>query len=202
VSQPYFFGLIVTTSTGNTDESRRNVIYYTVFLLIILIIGGIFTVLRGWCFGLIGERIVRNIRVSLFEKITTLDISFFDENNTGDLVSRLTSDTAAIQSCLSVNVSIGLRSLAQVLISIIILGLMSWKLTLVLLGIVPILLLVSVGYGRYTKKLSKDYQDALAAAAESASESMSNARIMRAYSSEEMETSRYKNKIEISYMKG
>lgn len=202
MSQPYFFGLIVTTSTGNTDESRRNVIYYTVFLLIILIIGGIFTVIRGWCFGLIGERIVRNIRVSLFEKITTLDISFFDENNTGDLVSRLTSDTAAIQSCLSVNVSIGLRSLAQVFISIIILGLMSWKLTLVLLGIVPILLLVSVGYGRYTKKLSKDYQDALAAAAESASESMSNARIMRAYSSEEMETSRYKNKIEISYMKG
>jgi hypothetical protein len=41
----------------------------------------------------------------------------------------------------------------------------------------------SVGYGRYTKKLSKDYQDALAAAAESASESMSNARIMHAFSS-------------------
>lgn len=202
MSQPYFFGLIVTMSTGNTDESRRNVIYYTVFLLIILIIGGIFTVIRGWFFGLIGERIVRNIRVSLFEKITTLDISFFDENNTGDLVSRLTSDTAAIQSCLSVNVSIGLRSLAQVIISIIILGLMSWKLTLVLLGIVPILLLVSVGYGRYTKKLSKDYQDALATAAESASESMSNARIMRAYSSEEMEASRYKSKIDVSYMKG
>jgi ABC-type multidrug transport system fused ATPase/permease subunit len=148
LAQPYFFGLIINVGTSNERRIREKVSSYALLLSVILVFGGIFSIIRAWLFGLIGERIVKNIRSHLFEKMARLDISFFDTNSTGELVSRLTSDTAAIQSCLSVNVSIGLRSLAQVVFSIIILFLTSWKLTLILVGVVPILLIGIKGIER------------------------------------------------------
>lgn len=76
-------------------------------------------------------------------------------------MNRLSSDTAVIQSCLSVNVSMGLRSFAQVIVSIILLFVTSWELTLIMMAVVPAIVVVVALYGRFTKRLSKNYQDAL-----------------------------------------
>jgi ABC-type multidrug transport system fused ATPase/permease subunit len=165
-------------------------------------IGGVSTVVRGWLFTLVGERLVRSLRVSLFRKIVSLDISFFDENKTGELMNRLSSDTAAIQNCLSVNISMGLRATAEIIVSIVLLFIVSWRLTLVMMAVVPALMLIVVIYGRFTKKLTKQYQDALARAADVGSESISNARIMKSFGAEQWESRLYEENINVSYSKG
>jgi hypothetical protein len=128
LAQPYYFGEIINAcSDEDTDKLKR--IIFT--LSVIFVVGGFFTFIRGYLYSLVGERLVRVIRRQLFECIIRQDISFFDINKTGELMNRLSADTTVIQSSLSVNVSMGLRSLAMIFVSTILLFVTSWKLTLV-----------------------------------------------------------------------
>lgn len=76
------------------------------------------------------------LRSTLFTKIVELDISFFDSNKSGELMNRLSSDTTVIQNCLSVNISMGLRAAAEIVVSIAFLFITSWRLTLVMIAVV------------------------------------------------------------------
>lgn len=117
-------------------------------------------------YAIVGERIVARLRKQVFDAIMRQDVAFFDRNKTGELINRLSSDSAVIQSSLSVNISMGLRFSATVIGGIIILFVISWKLTLVMLSILPIVVGAARFYGRVIKALSKSVQDALAAATE------------------------------------
>ena len=131
MSQPYYFGKIIEVCADDGD--KKSLDRYTVILVVINVIGAVTSCIRGWLFNLIGERIVRNLRNTLFEKISSQDISFFDKNKTGELINRLASDTAVLQASLSSNVSVGLRNAATIVSAIILLFVTSWKLTLVVL---------------------------------------------------------------------
>lgn len=201
LAQPYFFGLIINTcSDGSSDRKSLN--QYAATLIVVILIGGLFTSLRGYLYMLVGERLVRNIRLELFNKIIHQDMAFFDTNKTGELMNRLSSDTTVIQSCLSSNVSLGLRSMAQVVVSITLLFVTSWELTLIMMAVVPAIVVVVSLYGRLTKQLTKAYQDALAHSADTGSESISNARIMRSFGAEALESSNYSNEISGAYSMG
>lgn len=204
LAQPYFFGRIVTvaSSDDSNHDRMKELNKYTVELLVILAFGGVASTFRGWLYTLVGERLVRNLRKSLFEKIVTQDIAFFDTNKTGELMNRLSSDTAVIQSCLSVNISMGLRAVAEILVSLLLLFITSWQLTLVMMAVVPALMIVVILYGRFTRRLTKEYQDALAKAADSGTESISNARIMKSFGAEDWENLQYFTNITTSYKKG
>lgn len=175
---------------------------YAVILMAILAIGGIATTVRGWLYTLVGERLVRSLRASLFQKIVSQDVSFFDHNKTGELMNRLSSDTTVIQNCLSVNISMGLRAMAEMVVSIALLFLTSWELSCVMMAVVPALMIVVVIYGRFTKRLTKEYQNALAGAADTGAESIANARIMKSFGAEDWEARQYTNHIGVSYQKG
>jgi ABC-type multidrug transport system fused ATPase/permease subunit len=204
LSQPLYFGKIiqVCSSHESTEERMHKLYQYSFTLAAILAFGGVFTVIRGWLFTLVGERLVRSLRTDLFKQIVGQDIAFFDTNKTGELMNRLSSDTAAIQNCLSVNISMGLRAIAEVIVSIVLLFIVSWHLTLVMMAVVPLLMLIVVIYGRFTKRLTKDYQDALALAADSGTESLSNARIMKSFGAEEWEGRLYADNIHKSFERG
>merc|ERR1712167_184430 len=113
------------------------------------------------------------VRRCLFEAILNQEIAFFDANKTGDLMNRLSSDTTKIQDAATTNVSMFLRSTASLLLSVCLLFLTSWRLTLVALAVVPAITLIAILYGRFIKRLSKRYQDALARAADVSQEDIS-----------------------------
>lgn len=173
-----------------------------VLLLCVLGIGAAANLMRGWQYTLAGERLVRRLRKDLFAKIVSQDIAFYDENKTGELMNRLSSDTAVIQSALSVNISMGLRSMAELCVSIVLLFVTSWRLAAVMMAVVPLLMLMIIVYGGFTKRLTKAYQDALAAAADTGTESIGNARIMKSFGAEALETRRYHDCVDSSYRKG
>lgn len=208
LAQPFYFGKIIDACADSDDEDtspqeeRHKVNEYIMTLFVIFVIGGVFTFFRGWLFTLIGERLVARLRKDLFEHIIRQDIQFFDQNKTGELMNRLASDTTVIQSCLSVNVSLGLRSGMQILICMILLFVTSWKLTLVMISVIPVLIIFVRMYGKYTKRLTKAYQDALGRAADTGAESIGSSRIVKSFASEDYECERYFRDISLSFVAG
>jgi len=127
--QPLLFGKIITISTTTGDLNNLN--QYSLLLGVSFLAGGASSFVRGWLYTLVGEKLVCKLRNQLFQQIAYQDISFFDTNKTGELMNRLSSDTTVVvQAFFGVNVPMGLRSAGQVIVSLILLFITSWKLTL------------------------------------------------------------------------
>ncbi len=132
----------------NRDEGRANLLSSILILFAVFVFGGLMTFLRAALFTIAGERVVLRLRKRLFACILEQDIAFFDETRTGELVNRLADDCSVLQSTVTSNVSMALRQLLQLLGSIIIIFFISWRLTLVMLSVVPIVTIGAVRYGR------------------------------------------------------
>ncbi len=158
---------------------------------VIAAVQGIAIAARYVLFSVAGERVVTRLRRDLHRAILDQEIAFFDERRTGELTSRLSSDTAVLQSAVSANISMALRSLAQVLGAVAFLVYTSPILTAVMLAVVPLVALGAVAYGRRVRRLSRDVQDALAAAGEIAEESIAGIRTVRSFDAEQREAGRY-----------
>jgi ATP-binding cassette subfamily B protein len=154
---------------------------------------------RSWLFAVAGERGVKRVREALFRSLVAQEIAFFDGQRTGDLTSRLGSDTASLQGLLSSQLSMSLRNGVQVVGGLVLLVVTSPRLTAVMLLVVPAVAIGAVVYGRRIKSLAKRYQDALADAGHVAEESLSAIRTVRSFAAEEAESRRYGEAIEHSY---
>jgi ABC transporter fused permease/ATP-binding protein len=146
---------------------------------------------RSVCFSVAGERIVARLREQVYRRILDQELAFFDAHRTGELISRLTSDTTVVQNAVSSNVSKALFSLAQALGALAFLTYTSARLTLLMLAVVPAMAFSAVTYGRRQRRLARDVQDALADATEVAEETIAGIRTVRAFAAEPAEGSRY-----------
>ena len=117
-------------------------------------------------------------------------------------MNRISSDTTVIQSGLGVNLSSALRSSMQIFVSILLLFITDWRLTLVMLSVVPLLVFLAITYGRYTRKLTREYQQALADSAEIGNEAISNNRLIKSFFAEAFECREYERTIDLAYEKG
>lgn len=160
-------------------------------MLVILAIQAVAMALRYYLFTLAGERTVKRIRHKLFDKLLEQEIGFFDGQKTGDLMSRINSDSTVLQNTLSVNISMILRNLASAVGGLVFLFITSWKLSLLLIIILPPAALMAARFGGKVRKISKNVQHALGAASAAADESLSNIRTVRSFAAEEVESSRF-----------
>lgn len=155
--------------------------------------------IRSFCFQMAGERIVADLRRDLFAAILDQDIEFFDMNKTGELTNRLSSDTKVLENTVSVNISMASRYIIQAVGGVGFLFWISWKLTLIMLAIIPVLAISAVFFGKWVKNLGKVYQDALAASSSVAEESLSNVRTVRSFGQEARQKREYNHQITESY---
>jgi ABC transporter fused permease/ATP-binding protein len=160
---------------------------------------GLAMALRFYLFSTAGERVVAKLRQDLFASLMSQEVGFFDERKTGELTNRLASDTTVLQNTVSVNISMGLRNTAQALGGIALLFHTSPVLTGLMLAIVPAVAVGAVMYGRKVRGLSRDTQDALAAANQVAEEGISGVRTVRSFAAERHEVERYRTAIERAY---
>jgi ATP-binding cassette subfamily B protein len=147
--------------------------------------------LRMFLFTLAGERVIARLRNDLYQAILDQEIAFFDQERTGDLTSRLSSDTSTLQGAVSANISFGLRNLMQLAGGIALLVVTSPRLTLVILAVVPAIAVSAVVFGRRIRRLARKVQDALAEGQAVAEESIAGVRTVRAFAAEEAEHERY-----------
>src|SRR6185503_1413692 len=147
--------------------------------------------IRFYLFMLAGERVITRLRKDLYSAIIEQEVAFFDKERTGDLMSRLASDTATIQGSVSANISFGLRNLIQLIGGVALLIYTSPRLTLLILAVVPAIAIGAVAYGRRIRRLSRKVQDAIAEGQAIAEESIAGVRTVRAFAAEEAEVGRY-----------
>lgn len=117
----------------------------------------LFLFVRETLNGIISEKIAYKMREDVFSSLCFNDISFYDSRKTGELMSRLGSDIPTIKWASSVNAFILFRNILLLIGSFVLLFKISWKLTLVLLSIVPIYTILTILFGKLNKRLAKRY---------------------------------------------
>lgn len=173
-------------SGGTASIDRAAIVMVAIF-----VVQGVSVAFRHLLFTVSGERIVTRLRANLYQQLVAQEIAFFDQRRTGELVSRLASDTTVLQNTVTVNLSMVLRNIAMSMGGIGLLAYTSPRLTVVMLVIVPPVALGAVIIGRRISKLSRKVQDALARAGEVAEETLSGIRTVRSFAREQAESKRY-----------
>ena len=160
-------------------------------LFAIFVIQGLAGSLRYYLFTLSGERMVLRLRRILYEKILGQETAFFDFQRTGDLMSRLASDCTTLQSTVSVNVSMALRNVGQVVGGLGFMFYTSWRLSALMLILIPPVAIAAAIFGKRIRHFSKDFQKALAEASIVADETISSIKTVKSFVQEQTEVNRY-----------
>ena len=164
---------------------------FTLALIALFAVQASFFCIRHFCFQVVGLRVVTEIRRILFDSMLKQDIAFFDRSRVGDLLSRISSDTELLQRALTINVSVGIRYFIQVIGGTLLLFYISPKLTIVILGVIPLLVLASLFWSRRLRFLSRTMQAQLGDATVIAEEAISSIRTVRIFSAESRESDRF-----------
>uniref|UniRef100_A0A8C3X2Q4 ABC-type oligopeptide transporter ABCB9 n=1 Tax=Catagonus wagneri TaxID=51154 RepID=A0A8C3X2Q4_9CETA len=194
---PYYTGRAID---GIVIQKSMEQFSTAVIVMCALAIGSSFAAgIRGGIFTLIFARLNIRLRNRLFRSLVSQETSFFDENRTGDLISRLTSDTTMVSDLVSQNINIFLRNTVKVTGVVVFMFSLSWQLSLVTFMGFPIIMMVSDIYGKYYKRLSKEVQNALARASSTAEETISAMKTVRSFANEEEEAEVYSRKLQQVY---
>jgi ABC-type multidrug transport system fused ATPase/permease subunit len=188
---PKSIGLLVDASLGKANGFIHNRSQVATLLVTIITIQSVFSFSRVWLFTQVNERVLANIRRDLYNKMICLPISFFEEKRVGELNSRITNDVAALQDTLSLTLAEFFRQVTTLMIGIALLFYRSVHLTLIMLMSFPLIIVLAIFFGRFIHKISKKTQDALAEANIVVNETFHNVNIVKAYTNERFESSRY-----------
>lgn len=187
---PKLIGEIVAVIEGKSSYTINQVV---LVLIGILILQSVFSFGRIYFFSIVSEKSMADIRRTVYSKIVSLPVSFFEQRRVGELMSRITADVQALQDVLAFTLAELFRSLATVVVGIIIICFISWKLTIFMLATFPVAIVVAMIFGRYIRKLSKIAQDELASANIIVEETLHSINVVKAFTNESLEVDRYGN---------
>ncbi|MEZ5799146.1 MAG: ABC transporter transmembrane domain-containing protein [Paracoccaceae bacterium] len=157
--------------------------YFAAFLAIAALLA-VGTGLRYWLVTRLGESVVADIRRAVFDKVTGMSPAFFERVLTGEILSRITTDTTLILSVIGSSVSVALRNVLMLLGGLVMLFLTSAKLTGLVLLIVPAVVVPIIVLGRRLRNLSRENQDWIASSSGSASEALLAVQTVQAFTHE------------------
>ena len=194
---PQYIKVIIDDAMKTKDLSGLN--KAALIAMAVFIIQAISSSLRFYYFTLAGEKTVKRLRAKLFSQIISQEMPFFDFSKTGELLGRLSADTAVLQNALSVNISMLIRNVFQTVAGLTLLFITSTKLTVFILIIIPPIALLVAVFGKKVKTISKSTQDALAVSSAVAEESISGVRTVKAFAQESWEIQRYDEQLQKSF---
>ena len=184
---------------GFSVENAANVDRYFFVLLLFSLVIGFFGAARSYFVNWLGERVVADIRDQVFQHVIKMDAEFFEVTKTGEVLSRLTTDTTLIQSISGVGLSIVLRSSIQFVGSLFLLAYTNLKLMGILLLIFPFVVTPVILLGRWLRQLSRETQDRVADASGHASEVLNAVEVVQAFTAEVLESERFGKAIASSF---
>jgi len=138
---------------------------------------------------------VARLRNDLYGSILKQDIAFFDENKSGELVSRLGSDTTLLQGVVGMSLPEALINIVKAIVSIVLIFIISPELAGVSIGTIFVIVIISLPLGKMLAKYSKEYQDALGEAQTFSTEAIGSMRTVQSFAAESKEKNRYSGHI-------
>ena len=184
---------------GFSDGNGRAIDIYFIALLILSLIYALSSSLRYYTVMWIGERVVADIRSAVYEHVITMDLTFFEVTKSGEVLSRLTTDTTLVQSVVGAGVSIALRSAFILAGSLVMLFVTSSRLGILLFGLLPVVVLPILIYGRKVRRLSRETQDRVADSSGIAGEVLNAIQVVQAFTMEALQSRRFSDAVEHSF---
>jgi ATP-binding cassette subfamily B protein len=174
-------------------EQLNNAALFIVAIAILMAIG---TYARFYLVSWLGERVSADIRQAVFDHLITLHPSYFEENRSGEIMSRLTTDTTLLQTVIGSSASMALRSILTFIGGLILLLFTNLKLTAFVLAGVPIVLVPILLYGRRVRSLSRASQDTIADVGSHAGEIIQQIKTVQSYTQEANERKAFEGHVE------
>lgn len=196
------YGVRILIDQGFAQQSLQeltNAIQFIVGVTLCIAIGTFF---RFYLVSSVGERVSADIRLAVFNHVITLHPSYFETNSSGDIMSRLTTDTTLLQSIIGSSFSMAMRSALMCFGAIIMLFATNVKLTLIVLASVPLVLVPILFYGRRVRALSRQSQDSMADVGSYAGEAIEHIKTVQSFSSEPYERAAFAVEVEKAYEVG
>jgi len=168
-------------------------------LIIIIGFQAAFAVTHNYIFGFVGHRMTTDFRIEFFSHIQSLSLRFFQERRVGEILSRMSNDISVIQNALVAIPVALLRQSITLLGAMAIILYLNWKLTGLILLILPPLMIFARVFGRRLKTISEKLQDQVAQAVVVLEEVMSSIKIVKSFTREPYERNRFQEKIETAF---
>ena len=189
---PKLMGMLIDC-VKNKDNDQANQI--ALGLIVILFLQSFCSFFRLSLFVNFTENTLANLRLSLYTNLVKLPMTFFSQKRVGELNSRISADITQIQDTLTSTIAEFLRQFILIIGGVILLATESFKLTLLMLAVVPLVAVAAVIFGRFIRKYSKQVQDQVAESQVIVEETMQGISIVKAFANEWYEVARYKGKI-------
>ena len=157
---------------------------YFGYALVIALLMAIGSAVRHYFVTRLGERVVADIRRALFDRVMGMSPAYFERIMTGEVLSRITTDTTLILSVIGSSVSVALRNVLTLVGGLVLLMLTSYKLSLMVLLIVPAVVVPIIVLGRRVRTSSRENQDWIAQSSGKASEALSAVQTVQAFTHE------------------
>ena len=184
---------------GFSPENAAAIDQYFVGMLLLALLMGVTSSLRFFLVSWIGERVVTDLRAAVFSHIVGQSPAFFEKNHTGEIQSRLTTDTTLIKTVVGSTVSIALRNAFTLVGAVSMLIYTSPRLSALVLIAIPIISLPLLIFGRMVRRLSRKSQDTLADTNVFAGEALSFIQTVQAFTHEDIDRGRYRNVVEVAF---
>ena len=188
---------LVDEGFSGGDSSLLDSALFVLLLVILLLAGATYG--RFYLVSWVGERVVADIRSAVFNHISTLSAEFFDTTRTGEVLSRLTTDTTLLQLVIGSSVSIALRNFLLFCGGATMLFITSPKLTGLVFLCVPLVVAPLVLFGRRVRKLSRASQDKVAEISAYADEALGAVETMQAFTHEPVDRARFGERTESAF---
>lgn len=185
------------------DNFNADVVILDQYFGAAIVIAGLFAFGSGMRYYLVtrlGERVVADIRRALFDRVLMLSPAFFERIMTGEVLSRITTDTTLILSLIGSSISIALRNSLILLGGLVLMLLTSAKLAGLVLLIVPVVVVPIIVLGRRLRKLGRENQDWIANSSGSASEALSSVQTVQAFTHEAQTRAAFADVTEKSFL--
>ena len=183
-------------ASGSAEQLKQAVKF--ILALAVLMTAGTFV--RFYLVSWLGERISADIRNAVFANVIELHPGFFESNRSGEIMSRLTTDTTLLQTIIGSSFSMALRSSLTLVGALVMLVVTNLKLTAMVLSGVPLILVPVLLYGRRVRALSNQSQDSIAHVGSYAGEVIQHIKTVQSYTREDFEKSAFSDEVERAFL--
>ena len=195
-SLPIFLGQILGADTAEFSAewefaSTEKIYGVLNILALILPLQAIFSFFRILTFHYVTHSSLKDMRQKAFEVLIKSPMSYFDTSKTGETISRISNDTEQIQETLTTTVAEFLRQIIVVIIGLVYIFVISPKLVLIMLAVIPVAAITAMLFGKFIKKLSRLAQDETAKSNNILEEALVGIKSLKAYTNEVFELKKY-----------
>ena len=184
---PHFLGELIDAKKSDLNSNL-------LFLFILILAQSIFAYFRIALFVKTTAKMTADLRLDSFQKMIQLPMSFFQKRKVGELTSRIAADISLIQTTLTTDLAEFFRQIIIIFGSIILLIITNPKLTVFILGTLPIIMIMTIFFGRYVRKLTKQVQNTVAKSNSIVEESFQAISTVKSFTNEIFESNKYQTK--------